>query len=76
MKEQPQLKAQDEQRLFTMIQKAFTQRRKTILNALGKTAGKADLLSLLEKLKINPQSRPEDLTLSNYIEISNNLMLL
>ena len=67
------VQAEDERKLFNMIQKAFTQRRKTIVNALQMTTHKADLLLLLERLHINPQARPEDLTLFNYIELSNAL---
>ncbi len=49
------------------------QRRKTIANAL-KTVGEQErLLKEFERLKINPQSRPENLSLLNYIEIANSL---
>ncbi len=67
--------ANNESRLFTLIQKAFMQRRKTIVNALKTTVEQKRLTQELERLKINPQARPEDLTLLNYIELSNSLVL-
>lgn len=75
MRPKPKVRAKDEQQLFKLIQTAFTQRRKTIANALKKFVGDEHVRPLLERLGINPQSRPEDLTLLNYIEISNSLML-
>jgi 16S rRNA (adenine1518-N6/adenine1519-N6)-dimethyltransferase len=74
-KSQPEVAAKNEQQLFKMIQTAFMQRRKTIVNALGKFAKEADLLASLEKLGINPKARPENLTLLNYIKLYNLLMV-
>jgi 16S rRNA (adenine1518-N6/adenine1519-N6)-dimethyltransferase len=75
MKSKPEVAAQNEERLFKMIQTAFMQRRKTITNALKGFAGGIDWASLLKELSIDPQARPEDLTLLNYIEISNKLVV-
>ncbi len=66
-------RAHNEPQLFHLIQTAFTKRRKTIVNALETIVGKADLRSLLEKLGIDPKSRPEELNLQNYIDIVNAL---
>jgi 16S rRNA (adenine1518-N6/adenine1519-N6)-dimethyltransferase len=70
----PQLKAQNEQHLFKMIQTAFMQRRKTISNALKEFASDKDLPAILASLKIDPKSRPEDISLLNYIHISDQLI--
>jgi 16S rRNA (adenine1518-N6/adenine1519-N6)-dimethyltransferase len=75
IKPKPEVKAQYEERLFKMIQTAFMQRRKTITNALKGFAGGIDWASMLKELSIDPQARPEDLTLLNYISISNKLVV-
>ncbi len=67
--------AKDEAFLFQLIQTAFQQRRKTILNALKSLVGKDQLEETLLILGIKPSVRPETLTLSNYIKICNLLML-
>lgn len=71
----PELKANNEERLFKMIQTAFMQRRKTIVNTLKGLVQPEQLIQELNRLKIDPQSRPEDITLLNYIELSNSLMI-
>ncbi len=68
------LKAKDEEFLFKIIRQAFQQRRKNVLNALSTNIEREDLLILLEKLQINPQLRPENLGLKDYIALSD-LML-
>jgi len=54
--------------LFPIIKKAFSQRRKTIANALssGIDCPKATVIALLEQAHIDPQLRPERLDLSLY----------
>ena len=70
----PQL-AGDEAFLFKLIQTAFQQRRKNIVNTLKGVVGKEKLEHALEGLGISPNARPENLTLSNYINLSNALVL-
>ena len=65
----------DEEFLFKLIQTAFQQRRKNIVNSLKSLAGKERLEEVLKALSIDPNARAENLTLSNYIELSNRLML-
>jgi 16S rRNA (adenine1518-N6/adenine1519-N6)-dimethyltransferase len=67
--------ASDEEFLFKLIQTAFQQRRKTIVNSLKGLVGKEKLEESLESLSINPSARPENLTLSNYIGLCNALMI-
>jgi 16S rRNA (adenine1518-N6/adenine1519-N6)-dimethyltransferase len=71
MKDKPEMPAKDEKKLFALIQKAFMQRRKTIGNALKGTMDQEKLINELNRLGINLQSRPENLTLSHYIALSN-----
>ncbi len=60
--------AKDEELLWQILRKAFSERRKKIVNSL-------DLLkkypSFLEILKIEPDWRPEDLSLREYVELAN-----
>jgi len=69
-------KASNEEALFSLIRHAFGQRRKTIYNSLSRFTRKAELLTILKELKINPKSRAENLGLNDYIEISNRLVRL
>jgi len=75
MRSQPEELASDEEFLFELIQKAFQQRRKTIVNSLKGLVGKEKLEESLERLGINPNARPENLTLSNYVGLCNTLMI-
>jgi len=71
----PIKKAHDEVFLFKMIQTAFQQRRKTIVNALKPITEKDILEKALASLKIDFNKRPEVLTLSNYVDLANLLVL-
>ncbi len=75
MRPQPEELASDERFLFKLIQTAFQQRRKNIVNALKGLVGRKKLEESLERLGINPNARPENLTLSNYIGLCNALMI-
>ena len=65
----------DEAFLFKLIQTAFQQRRKNIVNTLKGLAGRERIEAALKALNISGNARPENLTLSNYIDLSNNLMV-
>jgi len=67
--------ASDEGFLFKLIQTAFQQRRKNIVNSLKGLVGREKLEETLESLGIDPNARPEDLTLSNYINLSDRLVI-
>lgn len=67
--------ARDEEFLFKLIQTAFQQRRKNIVNTLKGLVGKEKLEGALTSLNINLNARPENLTLSNYIDLSNCLVI-
>lgn len=75
MRPHPQGAGLDEGSLFKLIQTAFQQRRKTIVNSLKGLVGKEKLEGALKVLDINLRSRPENLTLSNYIALSKSLVI-
>jgi 16S rRNA (adenine1518-N6/adenine1519-N6)-dimethyltransferase len=75
MKPQGQGAVSNEGFLFKLIQTAFQQRRKNIVNSLKGLAGKEKLEHALKMQGISPNARAENLTLSNYIELSNHLVL-
>jgi len=60
---------------FKTVKAAFSQRRKTLLNALGSSGvipgGKAELSKILSDLNINEKIRGEALSLSEFAKISN-----
>ena len=72
---QPQEPASDEEFLFKLIQTAFQQRRKNIVNSLKGLVAKEKLEESLRNLGIDFNARPENLTLSNYIALSNHLVI-
>ena len=59
----------DEQRLSRLVAEAFSQRRKTIRNALRKTADAATL----ESVGIDPGLRPEAIPIAAYVRLANTL---
>ena len=67
--------ANDEEFLFKLIQTAFQQRRKTIVNSLKGLVGKEKLEVSLKILGINPNARPENLTLLNYIDLCKSIVI-
>lgn len=64
-----------EEFLFKLIRTAFQQRRKTIVNALKGVTDKDLLQKALADLGIDAASRPEDLSLTRYIELCDRLVL-
>jgi len=75
MRPQPEKLASDEEFLFKLTQTAFQQRRKTIVNSLKGLVPKEKLEEALGSLGIDFSVRPENLTVSNYIALSNALMI-
>lgn len=66
-----ELKPKDIDLLFKIIRIAFNQRRKTILNSLSKVLDKNRLSQVLIRLAVNENKRAENLTLEDFIQISN-----
>lgn len=64
----------DEKKLFQLIKYAFMQRRKTLLNSLqGAGIPKETLKKVLAELGINEKARGEELSLEDFIKITNAL---
>jgi 16S rRNA (adenine1518-N6/adenine1519-N6)-dimethyltransferase len=70
IRESPAVAVEDEEEFFRVIRQAFNQRRKTICNSLAGLFPKPDLKEILEKARINPQSRPEQLSLEDFARIA------
>lgn len=71
MLKEPKYKAENENRLFGIIRACFGQRRKTIQNSLSSILDKNETPNLLQTLNINPKLRAENLSLEEYVRISN-----
>jgi len=73
--QKPAFDVRDEPLFFKIVRGAFNQRRKSIINSLSREAvldiPKEKLTGILKELKIDPSSRPEDLSLSSFASISN-----
>ena len=74
IRKEPAIKVKNEELLFKIIKQAFSQRRKTLINALS--AGnlfenKEAITKLLQELGIDEKARGENLTLEQYVEITN-----
>jgi len=70
-KEPKEFFAHNEKLLFKIINLAFSQRRKKIINALMAIATKEKLVSLLDKVGIDRSSRAENISLVEFIRLSN-----
>jgi 16S rRNA (adenine1518-N6/adenine1519-N6)-dimethyltransferase len=60
---------QDAAKLSRLVATAFSQRRKTVRNALRKVADEA----LLESVGIDPSLRPEAIAIAEYVRLANTL---
>jgi 16S rRNA (adenine1518-N6/adenine1519-N6)-dimethyltransferase len=72
-KQTPNPQTIDEKIFLRLIKGAFQQRRKQLQNALAAFMPKADIKQLFEKLSLNPQARAENLSVNDYVKISNAL---
>ncbi len=68
--------AHNPRQLELLIRLGFASRRKMLRNNLKSLINIDDLTNLLEKLDFNPQCRAEDLSLENWILLSNSLNLV
>ena len=78
IRESPAIQVSDEVVFFKVIKAAFSQRRKTILNALaaGLSADKAKISEILIKTGISPLSRAEQLTPGDFAQIADAYIIL
>ena len=74
--EKPKYNVKDEELLFKIIRKSFSQRRKKILNSLSSgdflNKSKSEWETILIKSKISPNDRAEDVSLETYTNLANN----
>lgn len=73
VRDQPAVSVEDEDFFFRVVQSAFTQRRKTLINNLMTLTGKdrrAQLTELLGSIEIDPTRRGETLSLDEYARLS------
>lgn len=66
----PRRPALNETFLFHLIRRAFTQRRKTLVNALAEMSAKDELTGILKHLSLNPKGRAEDLCLEDFVRLA------
>ncbi|MDF2567230.1 MAG: ksgA [Oscillospiraceae bacterium] len=73
VREQTPQNVLDEHFFFNMVRASFSQRRKTIVNSISSVMKlpKSDIINCLEQLSISPTVRAEQLTLDEFIELSN-----
>ena len=70
------VKTQNEKMMIKIIKKSFTQRRKTLLNALTNTKifkEKNTGIEILKKLNISENARAEELTLEQFAQIADEI---
>ncbi len=76
IRKQPKVKIKDEKAMFNIIKNAFTQRRKTLLNALTNThifQNKEQGIQILKQLGLKENVRAEELTLEQFAKITEKL---
>lgn len=65
--------ANDPRQLETLVKLGFAEKRKMLRNNLQSIVERASLTQLLEQLEINPQARAEDLSVSQWVALANQL---
>ncbi len=72
----PALEIKDEKIFFRVVRGAFSQRRKTVANSLSSmlSIDKQTVNSAIVKAGVNPQARPEAMTLEEFAALSNALL--
>ena len=76
IRKEPIVTPKDKEKMFKIIKCAFMQKRKTLLNSLTNNKifeNKNQGIELLNKIQINENYRPEELTLEQFEKISDNL---
>jgi len=63
-------KVSDEKKLFRIIRASFNQRRKVLRNSLKGIISQSKLNTFFERFNINPDIRPEGLSLSDFMHLS------
>jgi 16S rRNA (adenine1518-N6/adenine1519-N6)-dimethyltransferase len=66
-----EIAANDPRRLETLLRLGFSSKRKMLRNNLQSTVERDRLTTLLEQLSINPNARAEDLSIAQWVSLSN-----
>jgi 16S rRNA (adenine1518-N6/adenine1519-N6)-dimethyltransferase len=66
----PSVDVRDEERFFAIIRTAFAGRRKMLTNTLKGLIAPAKICAYLTQAGISPKARPEELSLSNFAQLS------
>lgn len=69
--DKPPVAPDSEKHMFSLIKAAYSQRRKTLTNALSGFCGKENAAAALKELGLSPTVRAEALTLQNFCDLSN-----
>lgn len=78
IRKEPPVKVDNEEMFFKLIKVSFMQRRKTLLNALTNTKvfmSKEEGIQILKELHLDENVRAEKLTLENFAEITNKILI-
>ena len=75
IRKKPQIKVENEEKMFNIIKSAFMQRRKTLLNALSnaKIISKEEGIKLFEELEFDINVRAEKLNLEDFAKLSDKI---
>ena len=65
--------AQDPRKLETLVKLGFGAKRKMLRNNLQSVVERDHLTQLLEQLEVNPQARAEELSIGQWVALSNQL---
>ncbi|GAB5412280.1 MAG: 16S rRNA (adenine(1518)-N(6)/adenine(1519)-N(6)) -dimethyltransferase RsmA [Chlamydiales bacterium] len=63
----------DKEKLFSIIHTAFQQRRKMLRGSLSKLLSKPEIEKILEEIGTHAGARPEELTLDQFISLTNKI---
>ena len=69
----PTVKAQDPKLMDRLLRQGFGSKRKMLRNNLTATVDRDRLNDLLQQLSIDPQARAEDLSVEDWVGLSNSL---
>jgi 16S rRNA (adenine1518-N6/adenine1519-N6)-dimethyltransferase len=74
--EKPRYEIKDEKKFFKIIKACFSGKRKQIHNTLVNNLHlkKSQAIEILNSIKINPVSRPQELTIEQWVELNNKIL--
>lgn len=70
--ETPKYRVPNEKKFFSLVKAAFAQRRKTLVNSIANSLGisKQQIILSLDKLNLAPTVRAENLTMEDFVNLS------